>query len=124
MTGLCAVDKLPTFGLQIAFLNVGRQRPPLIIGPAFFSILGFKGPMQNIFNTRPLERRLLMSFSRSGEILNCIAALRSSDHCNLLRGSRSFLLLMSSSNTFSYFSAIASQRYSASARCFARAANC
>jgi hypothetical protein len=57
MADLLAVHKLATLGLKIAFLDVRRQGPSFLVGPAFLRILSFESAAQYIFNICVLRRK-------------------------------------------------------------------
>jgi hypothetical protein len=48
--GLRTVDEFAALGLQESFLDMGRQGPPFLVGPAFLGVLSFKSAAEDIFD--------------------------------------------------------------------------
>ena len=78
---LGSVNKFAALGLQIAFLDMGRQRRPIFLaGPIVPSALSFEGAAQYIFNTliAAARKELVDERLKIGRKFNCMADFPSS----------------------------------------------
>jgi hypothetical protein len=51
---LGAINQITALSLQVAFLQVSRQRLAFLVAPAFFRVLSLQGTAQHIFDTEIL----------------------------------------------------------------------
>lgn len=83
--GLCAVDEFTALCLQIAFLDVGRQRPALLVSPAFCGVLCLESATQHVFDAciAAAGEALVDQRLQVGGTLNCMAGVSVQFHRSL-----------------------------------------